>query len=216
MSIIKILIADDHPLVLRGVRQLLDSEGDFDVVAVCSDGMQALHSIRELKPQIAVLDVSMPGLTGLEVAAAIQNEGLATRVLLLAAMATSRQVMTAIAAGAYGFLLKESQPEDMLQTVREIASGRKCLPFELLDQKLANKQTTDPIPLHKALTQSEWRVMDLAAKGFSNKEIARRLRISEGTAKVHLHHIYRKMGIDNRTALANIAIRYADAKLESS
>jgi two-component system nitrate/nitrite response regulator NarL len=116
----------------------------------------------------------------------------------------------------YGFLLKEAQPEEMLQALREIATGRKCLPFELLDQKLANKEAADPIPLHKALTVSEWRVMDLAAKGLSNKEIARRLNISEGTAKVHLHHVYRKMGIDNPTALANIAIRYTDAKVDGS
>lgn len=215
MSVIKIVIADDHPLVLRGIRELLAHAGDVDVVAVCTDGAQALHSIRQLKPHIAILDLAMPRLSGLDVVTTIQTEGLATRALLLAATATSREVMTAMAAGACGFLLKESQPDDLLKAIRDVAAGHKCLPFELLDQKLANKAAAEPIPIQNVLTQSEWKVMDLAAKGLSNKEIARQLKISEGTAKVHLHHIYRKVGVDNRTALANIAIQHANPKAKS-
>jgi DNA-binding NarL/FixJ family response regulator len=215
MSVIRIILADDHPLVLRGIRELLAHVTDIDVVAVCTDGAQALHAVRQLKPHVAVLDLSMPGLTGLEVVTAIQAEGLATRALLLAATATSREVMSAMAAGAYGFLLKESQPDDLLKAIRDIAAGHKCLPFELFDQKLAHNGAIAPIPIQDVLTQSEWRVMDLAAKGLSNKEIARQLNISEGTAKVHLHHIFRKVGVDNRTALANIAIQHADRKAKS-
>jgi DNA-binding NarL/FixJ family response regulator len=105
MSVIRIILADDHPLVLRGIRELLAHVTDIDVVAVCTDGAQALHAVRQLKPHVAVLDLSMPGLTGLEVVTAIQADGLATRALLLAATATSREVMSAMAAGAYGFLL---------------------------------------------------------------------------------------------------------------
>jgi DNA-binding NarL/FixJ family response regulator len=212
MSAPSIVIADDHPLVLRGLRELLAQSHDVEVLAVCSDGMQALDAIRQLRPNLAILDVSMPRLTGLDVVAAIQTERLGTRALLLAASATSRDVMTAMATGAYGFLLKESAPEEILHALRDIADGHKCMPFDLIDHQLVANAAAKPVSIDKVLTQAEWRVMDLAARGLSNKEIGRQLQVSEGTAKVHLHHIYRKLGVGNRTELANVALRYSESK----
>jgi two-component system nitrate/nitrite response regulator NarL len=204
MNAIQILIADDHPMVLRGLGEFLASVPDMKVVAACPDGAQALQAIRDLKPDIAILDLAMPVLTGLDVLAAIQEENLGTKIVFLTALAGTRDIMSAMAEGAYGLLMKDATPEEMLFSLREVAAGRKHLPFELL--RHGQDRKSKPIPTRMLLTNREWKVMELAARGLSNKEIARKLNMTEGTAKVHLHHIFQKTGVNNRTALANVAL----------
>ena len=204
MNAIQILIADDHPMVLRGLGEFLGSVPDMKVVAACPDGAQALQAIRDLKPDIAILDLAMPVLTGLDVLAAIQEENLGTKIVFLTALAGTRDIMSAMAEGAYGLLMKDATPEEMLFSLREVAAGRKHLPFELL--RHGQDRKSKPIPTRMLLTNREWKVMELAARGLSNKEIARKLNMTEGTAKVHLHHIFQKTGVNNRTALANVAL----------
>lgn len=204
MSVIQLLIADDHPMVLRGLGDFLRSVPDVKVVGAYSDGAQALQAIRDLKPDIAILDLAMPVLNGLDVLAAVQDENLRTKIVFLTALAGTRDIITAMADGAYGLLLKDAAPEEMLFSLREVAAGRKHLPFELL--RHGQDRKTNPIPAQRLLTNREWKVMELAARGLSNKEIARKLKMTEGTAKVHLHHIFQKTGANNRTALANVAL----------
>lgn len=204
MSVIQLLIADDHPMVLRGLGDFLRSVPDVEVVGAYSDGAQALQAIRDLKPDVAILDLAMPVLNGLDVLAAVQGESLRTKIVFLTALAGTRDIMTAMADGAYGLLLKDATPEEMLFSLREVAAGRKHLPFELL--RRSHDRQTKAVPIQKLLTQREWKVMELAARGLSNKEIARKLKMTEGTAKVHLHHIFQKTGVNNRTALANVAL----------
>jgi two-component system nitrate/nitrite response regulator NarL len=214
MNVIRVIVADDHPLVLRGIVDFLATAKDICIVGACADGVQALNSIRELKPDLAMLDLSMPHMNGLDVLTAANRENLATRVLFLAAAASPRDIITAMAEGAYGFLQKDSQPHELLHCIREIADGRKCMPFELFGRAQEIEASTTPIPVEKLLTQREWKVMALAAEGLSNKEIGRRLNITAGTAKIHLHNIFRKVGVKGRIALANVAFHYSNTKRE--
>jgi len=204
MSVINIIVADSHPVVVSGINEFLKSASDIRVVATYSDGVQALQAIRDLQPAVAVIALSLPKISGLDVLATVNREQLATRILFYAAQANPRDIIAAMAEGAYGFLGKDSQPHELLHSIREIAAGRKCLPFELLAHAHQSRSPA-PIPIEKLLTQREWKVMQLAAQGLSNKEIGRRLGMSAGTAKIHLYHIFQKVGVKSRSALATIA-----------
>lgn len=210
MTIIDVVVADDHPFVLRGVSAFLKSAPNIRVISTCSDGARALASIREKKPGVAILSASLPKVSGLDILMAAHREDLSTRIILLATTVVPRDIVTAMAEGAHGFLLKESRPDELLRCVYDVAAGRKCLPFELLErsqEKASNKP--NHVPIENLLTPREWKIMALTSEGLSNKEIARRLKVTTGTAKVHLHHIFRKIGVRNRTSLANMKFRYA-------
>jgi two-component system, NarL family, nitrate/nitrite response regulator NarL len=208
MGVIDVVVADDHPIVRRAICELFRTAGDIRVVRACADGTQAMEAIRETRPSVAVLDVSMPNMTGLEVLSAANREHLPTRILLLAASAGSRDIITAMSEGAYGFLLKDSKPDKILACVREIAAGRKCLPFESLERSHEIERQDQYVSIERLLTPREWKVMALATQGLSNKEIGRQLNMTAGTAKIHLHHVFQKIGVKNRTALATVAFRY--------
>lgn len=208
VSVIRVIIADDQPLFLKGISDFLNSERDISVVDTCTDGAQALDKISRLKPAVAILNIAMPNINGLEVLTAANRETLPTRILFLTAHANPREIIAAMAADAYGFLQKDSQPDELLRCVRSIATGQKCVPFELLTNFQDNTRQGDRIPIDTLLlTQREWKVMELAAKGLSNKEIARNLNVTAGTAKLHLYHIFKKVGVNNRTALATLAVK---------
>ena len=204
-----IVVADDHPIVLHGVADLLKSERDLRIVAVCRDGLSAISAIRERRPDLAVLDIAMPGKSGLEVLTAIAAEGAATKVIFLTATATDSQILGAIARGVSGIILKDTAPHDLIACVREVAAGKTWLPPEIVSTAL-ERETGRRLQrgLIESLTDREREVMRLVAEGLSNKEVARRLKISEGTTKIHLHKIYEKLGIANRTALAAVAIAH--------
>jgi two-component system nitrate/nitrite response regulator NarL len=204
---INVLVADHHPVVVRGIRGFLKSARDVRIVATCSDGNQAIKLIRELEPVVAIVGIDLPKASGFDVLATIQREKLPTRVLFFTGSANPRDIVTAMADGAYGFLRKDAQPYELLFSVREIAAGRKCLPFELFDHLIRDNSPIAPRPIEKLLTRREWKVMELAAKGLSNKDIARRLDMSPGTAKIHLYNIFKKVGVKNRSALANLTFR---------
>jgi len=206
-----IVVADDHPVVLHGVADLLRTERDLRIVAVCRDGLSAISAIRERRPDLAVLDIAMPGKSGLEVLTAIAAEGAATKVILLTATATDSQIVGAIARGVSGIILKDTAVHDLISCVREVAAGRTWLPPEIVGAAL-ERETGREVQrdLFESLTDREREVMRLVAEGLSNKDVARQLNISEGTIKIHLHKIYEKLGIRNRTALAAVAIAHRD------
>ena len=215
MTVINIIVADNHPVVVSGINEFLKAASDIRVVATCSDGAQALQAIRHLRPAVTVIALSIPKISGLDVLAAINREQLATRILFYAARANPHDIIAAMAEGAYGFLGKDSQPHKLLRSIREIAAGRKCLPFELLAHAHQSRSSA-PIPIEKLLTQREWKVMQLAAQGLSNKEIGRRLGMSAGTAKIHLYHIFQKVGVKSRSALATIAFNSSSSDARRS
>lgn len=184
---------------------MLRSENDFNVVASCYDGATCIQSIRDLSPDLALLDVSLPSPIGFDVLEAVKVEQLSTRVVYLSPSCDAWDVPGAIANGAYGVILKESAPQVLLRGLRHVASGLRLFPFGEWQgrSKLAQGE---PERLPTTLTRREYEIMQLVCAGLSNKEIGRELNLSDGTIKIHLHHIYQKLSIHNRTALARLAV----------
>jgi len=220
MRCIRVLIADRHPVVLQGLTKLLGPQSGFDVVACCSDGTHCIEAIRNLAPDIAILDIAMPGLTGLEILAIAASESLSTRLVFFTASVEDHELVVSAAAGAYGVILKDVVPEILLRSLRQIADGQRLLPLLPQDQVVPRAQNNIAITEQNniaitenvlaVLTDRERQIMRLVSEGLSNKEIGRRLNISDGTIKVHLHNIYQKLEISNRTVLAALAISQND------
>jgi two-component system nitrate/nitrite response regulator NarL len=213
MRCTRVVIADRHPVVVHGLISLLGAESDFKVVASCYDGKKCLQAIRDLSPDIALLDIFMPGLTGLDILAAATSEHLRTRIVFLTASAEDRDLIIAAARGAYGVVLKEAAPDVLVHCLRQVAAGRRLLPLangELTRGQEYSTGNVAPENVLTVLTERERQIMHLVSEGLSNKEVGRQLNISDGTIKVHLHHIYQKLAISNRTALAALAFSHHD------
>ena len=212
MRCTSVVIADRHPVVLQGLTKLLGAQSGFKVVACCSDGTNCIEAIRSLAPDIAILDMSMPGLTGLEILAIVNSESLTTRLVFFTASIEHHELVISAAAGAYGVIIKDVSPEVLLQSLRQVADGQRLLPLLSSDLELAREQSDIAVTenMLAVLTERERQIMRLVSEGLSNKEIGRRLNITDGTIKVHLHNIYQKLEINNRTVLAALAISYQD------
>jgi two-component system, NarL family, nitrate/nitrite response regulator NarL len=211
MRCAKVVIADRHPVVVHGLMSLLGAENDFKVVASCNDGRKCLQAIRDLSPDIALLDIFMPGLTGLDILAAATSEHLPTRIVFLTASAEDRDLIIAAARGAYGVVLKEAAPDVLVHCLRQVAAGRRLLPLANTESPRMQEFPTGNVTSENVLTvltDRERQIMHLVSEGLSNKEVGRQLNISDGTIKVHLHHIYQKLAISNRTALAALAFSH--------
>jgi two-component system nitrate/nitrite response regulator NarL len=204
MRCINVLIADRYPVVVQGLRKVLGAQHNFKIVACCSDGTSCIEAIRSLRPDIAILDISMPGLTGLEILSIVNSEGFCTRVVFTASVEDRELVMSA-AVGAYGVILKDATLEILVKSLQRVADGQRLLPLPSSDQVSRERSAVTENVL-TVLTDREHQIMRLVSEGLSNKEIGRRLNISDGTIKVHLHHIYQKLEISNRTVLAALAI----------
>ena len=202
-------------MVLRGLVDLFDDLPDIAVVATCTNGRNALETIRSLRPGLALLDVRMPEMSGLEVLKAVQQDRLATRIIFLTATLYDHEVFDAVTAGLHGLILKEDAPEALVEVVRKVAAGRRALPNPYVASALQREEVRRDAgrKLFSELTARELEIANSVAEGLSNKEIARVLDISEGTVKVHLHSIYEKLGVANRTALAGclLTIGYPQA-----
>ncbi len=205
-----VVIADRHPVFLHGLSQVLRAQPDFQILACCSDGMGCVEAIRSLSPDIALLDVSMPDVTGIEILAIVNSEKLATRLVFFAASVEDRAMMMLGAAGAYGVILKDTAPEVLVQALRRVARGQKLFPLASSDRTTSREQTAVAEKSLTVLTERERQIMRLVSEGLSNKDIGRRLHIADGTIKVHLHHIFQKLEISNRTVLAALAISQSD------
>jgi two-component system nitrate/nitrite response regulator NarL len=213
MRCVKVVIADRHPVVVHGLMSLLGAESDFTVVASCSDGNKCIQAIRDLSPHIALLDIFMPGLTGLDILAAVTSERLSTRIVFLTATAEDRELIVAAARGAYGVVLKEAAPEVLVHCLRKVAAGERLFPFtnnDLTSEHERPISSATPENVLTVLTERERQIVRLVSEGLSNKEVGRQLNISDGTIKVHLHNIYQKLAISNRTALAALAFSRPD------
>ena len=202
-SCVSIVVADCRPFVLLGLKSVLDAESDFKVVGTCHDGKTCLDIIREQAPDLALLDVALPPVNGLQVLAAINAEHLHTRVVFLSSSLESSASATATAEAAYGVVPQDATPTLLLRCLREVASGQKLVPT--LGHK--NGSAYNFGTLSTVLTERERQIVCLVGEGLSNKEVGRRLDLSDGTVKVHLHRVYQKLVIRNRTALALLAER---------
>jgi len=205
---ITLVIADDHPVVLHGLVSLLRGEKDFKVLAACADGATALGAIFIHSPDIALLDLRLPNMTGLEVLDKISNGTLPTRVVILTAFTEDHDVLMAISRGVHGIVMKDSVANALIKCLRKVHGGGRCVPAELAAKELQRQAKAASVSL--SLTSRERDVIRLLAYGNSNKSVAEQLKISEGTLKLHLHHIYRKTGVRSRSALVTLAQQLGD------
>jgi DNA-binding NarL/FixJ family response regulator len=198
---IRISLADDHPVVLEGLASILERDDGHEVIARDLDGDSALRTIREKAPDVAVLDAVMPGLSGVEILKTVRDLGLPTRVVLLAGEIGSDDLSESIRLGVDGILLKEEASQVLLDCVGSVANGGRWVSLELVERALniaSNGAAADSI-----LTPREVEVADHVAAGLQNKEIAEKLGIADGTVRIHIHNVFKKLGIQNRVELAN-------------
>lgn len=201
---ISVALADDHPIVLQGLRQLFQGERDFRVVASCGSGQEALDTVRAGGVDVLVLDLLMPGLKGLDVLRRMREERIETATVLLTASIDDDEVVEAVQLGARGVVLKDSPPATLLECVRRVHAGQRWLDQPTLSRAFnrvlhRDQATRDASAL---LTPRETEIVRMVAEGLRNRDIAARTAISEGTVKIHLHNIYEKLGVDGRLALA--------------
>ena len=200
---INLVLADDHPIVLRGLAQLFQEDPDIQILAVCPDGEQAIGAVQQHRPDILILDLKMPGRDGLAVLREIRAQRLPTRVVLLTASLEDSEVVEAVRLGADGVVLKETAPEVLLRAVHQVHSGGQWLERRSVGQALqrAVEREAEARGVAGVLTAREVEIARLVGSGARNKEIARRLSISEGTVKIHLHNVYDKLKVAGRLEL---------------
>ena len=200
---ISLVLADDHPIVLDGLEHLFRLERDFKVLACCRDSEETLQAVRKHRPDVLVLDIRMPGKGGLEVLRQVGKEKLATRVVLLTASLSEEDALEAIRLRVSGVVLKEMAPRLLVQCIRKVHAGGQWLEKRSFGRAIETmlRREAGARQMAEVLTPREIEIVRLVASGLRNKVIAGKLHISEGTIKVHLHHIYEKLQVDGRLEL---------------
>lgn len=209
MSVAKrVLIVDDHPLFRKGLRQLLQTVADFVVVGEATGGVDGLEQARGLAPDLVLLDHNMRDISGLEVLRELRAARPALRVVMITVSDQAEDLVAALQAGADGYLLKDMEPEAMLEALRQAADGRTVVSDDLTHHLVAavRGDARPPSTAAAGLTEQELRILERIAGGLSNKLIGRELNIAEGTVKVHVKHILRKLGLRSRVEAAVWAV----------
>ena len=205
---VRILLADDHPLTRSGIAEFVRREESFELVAEAEDGIEAWDKIKNLRPDVALLDIRMPGYDGVTVAQKVKNEGMNTAIVMLTSYDAQQYVIASLRAGARGFVLKTVSPKELTTAINTVAKGGLYLDPEVAS--VMGEQ--DFIP--EQLSVREREVLLLAAKGLSSKEVAKQLFISERTVQTHLASIYDKLGSRNKTEALLLALKYGVVTLE--
>jgi two-component system response regulator NreC len=214
---ISIILADDHPVVRRGMRTLLEAESDFSVIGETGDGLESVRLVEKLQPDVLILDLMMPGLSGLEALRIIRKRSPRTRVVVLSMHENKAFVAEALKNGATCYVLKGSDEENLVQAVQEAAAGRRFLSPPVTERAIdadieqARAAQLDP---HETLTAREREVLQLAAEGKTGAEIAARLHISPRTVENHRANVMRKLGLKNQSELVRYAVRRGLTPLE--
>lgn len=202
------VVADDHPIYREGIVRAINERPDLELVGEAADGGEALEQIKELAPEVAVLDIRMPGLDGTQVLAAMRRDGLETQVLFLSAFMEPELTYRTVANGARGYLSKESSRQEVCDAILTIARGGTALAAEAqagLAHEIQERERTGGRPLQ--LTGREQEVLNLVAQGHSAPDIASELHLSTTTVKSHLHSLYEKLGVSDRAAAVAEAMR---------
>jgi two-component system, NarL family, response regulator NreC len=210
MSRTTIVLADDHFVVRKGLRTVLEAEPEFSVVGEATDGLEAAQLAEELTPDVLILDLMMPGLNGLDVARQVHQRCPRTRMLILSMYADEGYVMQALRNGAAGYILKETRGLDLIGAVREVAAGRHYLGPPLSERAIElylEKAEASSLDLHETLSTREREVLQLAAEGYPSSAIAARLGISPRTAETHRANMMRKLDLQSQTDLIRYALR---------
>ena len=205
---IRVLIADDHEIVRKGIRALLATKRDIQVVAEAGDGAEAVAQARLHSPDVVLMDLMMPKMDGIQATREITAGQPKTRVLVLTSFAADEQIFPAIKAGALGYLLKDSGPQELIQAIRQVARGESSLEPSVARKVLAELSSPSQKPLTPdPLTARELDILRLIAQGKSNKEIAQQLTIAEETVKTHVSNILGKLHLASRTQAALYALK---------
>lgn len=199
MNPIKVLVVDDHQLLRAGIAAVVQGEKDMTLVAEASSGLEAIEKYRVHRPDVTLMDLQMPGMNGIDTIAAIRRDYAASRFIILTTYRGDVRALRALKAGATGYLLKSMLRKNLIDTIRSVHEGRKCIPPEIAAE-LADHVAED------SLTEREIEVLRRVATGNSNKIIADRLHVSEGTIKGHLKSILSKLGASDRTHAVTIAM----------
>ena len=196
---IRVVIVDDHAMLRAGLEQLLAGEADLEVVGKAADGADAVALVREVRPDVVLMDLQMPGLDGVEATRQIVGEELAD-VLVLTSYSDAERIVGALDAGALGYLLKDAEPDEVLRGIRAVARGESPINPRAARELLGARRTTSTAAAD--LTPRETEVLELVRQGLANKQIARRLGISERTVKAHLTSAFQRIGVVDRTQAA--------------
>jgi DNA-binding NarL/FixJ family response regulator len=199
---IRVVLADDHPIVLDGMQQVLRLTPNMQVVAVCSNGEEALAAVRAHKPDVLVVDMNMPRKSGLAVMRQLRAEGDPTKVVLIGAVLNDHDVVEAIRLGVRGIVLKELASNLLAQCIRKVASGEQWLETRSAARVMEMLVRQESEITRAGLTPRQVEIVRCIGRGMRNKEVASRLKITEGTVKIHLRDIYRKLNISSRVELA--------------
>jgi two-component system nitrate/nitrite response regulator NarL len=211
---VRILIADDHPIFRDGLKRLLESEGGFKVVGEACDGVEAVNMVHQLKPEIMLLDLAMPGRSGLEALRDMVTDTTPVRVILLTAAAEKEQIVEALQLGARGVVLKDSATQILLKSIRAVMNGEYWVGRESVSNLVQYLRglvgsTNTARQRRYGLTPRELEIVSAVVAGYANKEIAEHFKISEDTVKHHLSNIFDKVGVSTRLELALFAVNQA-------
>ena len=198
MTVLRVMVVDDHGVVRNGLRMLLEADGGFDVVHLAEDGKQAVELAAEDPPDVVLMDLAMPVMDGVEATRALKAAHPDVRVVVLTSLGEPERIVAAIDAGADGYLFKHAEPAEIAEAIRTAHAGGA-----VLDPKAARAMLdARSAPATPTLTGREQQVLDLVAQGLANKQIGRRLGITERTVKAHLTRIYQAIGVQDRTQAA--------------
>ena len=197
---IRVLTIDDHPLVREGIAALINNQEDMRLVAEAASGKEAIQRFREHQPDVALMDVRLPDMSGIDAMITIRSEFPDARIIIVTSSEGDAEMRRALQGGAHGYMLKSMPPKDLLEAVRKVHAGKKSIPQEIA-ARLADHYSEE------TLTEREIEILQQIAEGNGNRDIADKLFISEGTVKVHVKHIMEKLGANDRTQAITIAVR---------
>ncbi|QLE84373.1 MULTISPECIES: response regulator [Shewanella] len=200
-----VLVVDDHPLLRRGICQLITSDSDFTLFGEAGTGLDALSAVAEDEPDIVLLDLNMKGMTGLDTLNALRQEGVTSRIVILTVSDAKQDVIRLVRAGADGYLLKDTEPDLLLEKLKNTMQGHRVISESVEDYLYELKDAADEQEWVSNLTPRELQILEQLAEGKSNRVISEQLHISEGTVKVHVKNLLRKANAKSRTEMA---VRY--------
>ncbi len=210
-NLIRIVICDDHPVVRSGLRGMIESQPDFEVVAESSNGAEAVLAAGRFTPDVVLMDLRMPVMDGVTATGEIKKHHPDIHVLVLTTYDTDADILHAVGKGATGFLLKDAGQEELFQAIRHAAQGRSPLAPSVATRLMTRLRENED----RGLSERELEVLQFVAQGLNNKQIARTLLVSESTVKAHMLHIFTKLGVDDRTAAVTTALKRGIIRLDT-
>lgn len=206
----RVMLVDDHPLMRRGINQLLSLEDEFEVVAEASNGTEAIALAHEVEPDMILLDLNMKGMSGLDTLKALRTDGSSAAIVILTVSDSAADIEAIVRAGADGYLLKDTEPDQLVELLKDAVHGNKAY-SDVVAAYLRDRQ--DQTDVFDLLTEREAQILGEVAKGYRNKQIADRLFISESTVKVHMKSLLKKLRVPSRTAATVLFLeRYGELK----